>query len=168
MGAASPVRARCLPAEKEVTTMNHNRQINQFVSTTNPLAAQHTTREGKTMLIGQMDNSHLINQIKLLCSKIGQAKAAARGCAQFDIYTARLYGVQLIDAEQAADVVGQLAGRLLPYVFEAVLRGLQEDIRPLLTAAFERDAALPGELPALPSPGELMGDDDPDLNDLPF
>jgi hypothetical protein len=168
MGAASPVRARCLPAEKEVTTMNHNRQINQFVSTTNPLAAQHTTREGKTMLIGQMTDSHLINQIKLLCSKIGQAKAAARGCAQFDIYTARLYGVQLIDAEQAADVVGQLAGRLLPFVFEAVLRGLQEDIRPLLTAAFERDAALPGELPALPSPGELMGDDDPDLNDLPF
>ena len=147
--------------------MNHNRQINQFVATSNPLAAQHTTREGKTMLIGQMENSHLINQIKLLCSKIGQAKAAARGCAKFDTYTARLYGVQLVDAETAADVVGQLAGRLLPYVFEAMLRGLQDDIRQYLTTAIERDAALPGELPALPSPSELMSDD-PDVNEVPL
>jgi hypothetical protein len=131
---------------------------NQLV-TANPFAATHTTREGKTMLIAQMADSHLVNQIRFLCGQVGRAKAAARGSAQFDAYRARLYGIEVVDAETAADLTGQIAARLLPYVFEAILRGLHDDIRPPLIEAFERDMALPAELPALPS-GELSGDDD--------
>jgi len=132
----------------------------------NPLAMTHTTRDGKIMLIGQMTDEHLVNQIKLLCGKIGQAKAAARGSAQFDRYAAKLYGITVVDADQAALVVGQLAGLMMPYIFEAMLRGLQEAVRPVLMDAIERGAALPGELPALPCPTVPFSEHE--LNDIPF
>ena len=140
-----------------------NNQIRETFA--NPLAMTHTTREGKSMLIGQMSDSHLVNQIKLLCAQVGRAKAAARGSAQFDAFKARLYGIKIVDAEDAAIIVGQLAGRLMPYLFEATLRrGVIDQVRDDLVAAFERDLALPTELPALPSPGDLMDDDE----NIPF
>ena len=138
--------------------MNHNINITMAP---NPLAMTHTTREGKSMLIGQMSDSHLVNQIKLLCTQVGRAKAAARGSAQFDAFKARLYGIKIVDAEEAAVIVGALAGRLMPYLFEAALRrGVIDQVRDDLVDAFERNMALPSELPALPSPSDLINDDE--------
>lgn len=87
----------------------------------------HTDAEGKTYLIAEMSDNHLLNMLKLL----------VRGTSKFKAHTERIgnefqsgiYGVKIIDPYEAGENVRTIIYKAEPYVMEAVARGLEvEDI----------------------------------------
>lgn len=100
----------------------------------------HITRQGKTMPIASMDDNHLVNLINIYYQKIVQIKNAR---ATGDFFKARLYGVEIIDDETAADIINEAMEKLAPYIAEAYLRGL-EGPRVMLQTIFDRTGRLEG------------------------
>jgi hypothetical protein len=101
---------------------------------------KHTQRDGKTLLIAQMDDDHLNNMIQLVLRKIEEVQSL-REPAQVDPYEQRLYGLKTITPEDAADAVRELIQKLYPYLAEAYLRGL-EGPRIKLIEVLGRDKAI--------------------------
>ena len=84
----------------------------------------HTDREGNTMLIGEMEDGHLINMINLLSRAIERVRKSAT-VVPLDEYQAALYGRKAIDAKTAGELARSIIVKAEPYVMEATLRGLQ-------------------------------------------
>lgn len=116
---------------------------------------RHTTRDGQTMLIAQMENSHLMNYINMRLRKMLEVKESAR-IIPTDNYTRRLYGLRAVTEEEAADVNRMALMALYPYLAEAYLRGLDEP-RQLLIEVLGRDSFV-GDKMMLPA---SIDDDNP-------
>ena len=116
----------------------------------------HRTKDGKELPIASMDDKHLTNLLNLIFQKAMLVKQARKTGDQFK---ARLYGVQLIDDETAADIMNELIEQGAPYFIEAYLRNLTEP-QVMLRTLFERSARLEG-FDALPP---LLGSGDVDLD----
>jgi hypothetical protein len=119
----------------------------------------HRTRDGKELPIAAMDDKHLTNLLNLIYQKAMQIKNARK---TGDTFKARLYGVELIDDETAADLMNELVEQGAPYFIEAYLRDLKEP-QVMLRTLFERSARLEG-FDAMP-PLLGMGDVDMDVDD---
>lgn len=111
----------------------------------------HKTREGHVMLIAAMEDSHLINFLRMLFSKVGEVKAAMALIDESAStrFANRLYGLKPISPEDGADAIRELLEKAQPYLVEAYLRGLDEP-RVLLQQAMDRRAAIPKALAQLP------------------
>ena len=90
------------------------------------MLAQHTTREGKTMLIAQMDDTHLLNTIRLKVSRMADMLELAS--IEQDEYTTALYGLRAIDLTTVAVHVRTAIIYLYPYLAELGFRGLEVGI----------------------------------------
>lgn len=106
----------------------------------------HKPANGAPMPIAAMDDNHLLNMIALIADKMARARAAMTATDTLNEYERALYGVQPYSAAQVAEVVREGMGVLMPYVFEAALRGL--NVAPDLQAAIGRTGAL-GGVPAI-------------------
>jgi hypothetical protein len=120
----------------------------------------HTTRDGKTVMICAMDDGHLINTIKLMCRKLTEMVEAASPSEQMDEYHKRLYNVTQVSQTKAADLTKRAAEIIAPYALEAILRGLAGDIEPNVQAAFDRkvQVILPKTSNLLVAVGPQYGD----------
>ena len=119
----------------------------------------HTTSDGDSMLVCQMNDTHLTNMIRLLCKQMVEAKALLDGgslsgdpllgilAPQFNAKAVR---------EKAEAAIRLIHETLPPYVLEASLRGIV--LGTLLQAAYGRRE----QLPNLQVPKVLTGNDDDD------
>ena len=104
---------------------------------------QHTTRDGDSMLIAEMDTPHLINTVKFHLKRINQVKAAVGTVDTGSRFNDRLYGRRsTMEPEQAADLVSKIMEKLEPYLAEAFVRGLVDLLRSDVVAAYGRDNAI--------------------------
>lgn len=101
----------------------------------------HTTAEGKTMLICQMSDPHLLNTIKLIMRNTLALHAAAENSNNQTAYERRLYDQPTLSPEMLADKIKGVADLIAPYVLEASLRGLE--VSDLLQAMFKREEQVP-------------------------
>lgn len=102
----------------------------------------HTTKNGESMLICCMTDSHLTATIKSHCSRLQAAVAILTNKAADDPLVA-VFQPKFSNAalkERAQETVQFVHKRLQPYVVEASLRGL--DIRETLQTAYGRSAGV--------------------------
>lgn len=96
------------------------------------MIGKHTTIDGKTMLIAQMKDSHLENTIELYLKKIEGAKDILEAKVSVSKFRGSLYGFDDNTlAMKAKKQIRALTGKLLPYLAEAMLRGINftEDLQ---------------------------------------
>ncbi len=87
----------------------------------------HTTREGKQMMISQMEDRHLLNLIKLELNQITLMLDASSSKLQLTPAQQILYNLQSDEiAKRAREEVPRKVRHLYPYIAEAMLRGLTE------------------------------------------
>lgn len=130
----------------------------------------HITREGKRLLIAQMDDEHLNNFVSLILSKVKVVQNT--GGENVTEFHRVLYNLPKIDESARAESTREALQRLYPYLAEAYLRGL-EGPRKLLIDVLGREEAVPNYEGILQIPGQLprnLGDldEDPDENSIPF
>lgn len=81
----------------------------------------HRDAQGVEILIAAMDDTHLINTIRLRCRQI---KAALNSSATIsDPTQAALYGIKAKSAEEAGEAARKVVTKTYPYLAEALLRG---------------------------------------------
>lgn len=98
----------------------------------------HTTREGASTFISQMEDDHLKNTITMYLSKISQLKGALEAKVNVSPFKAALYEVDVqVVSETAKKHISAHANKLYPYLAEAMLRGF--DFSKELRVVFERD-----------------------------
>lgn len=103
----------------------------------------HTTRSGSTILICQMEDSHLINTIKLYCSKIKDCcgileSGSIKGMTAMGALIPQLDIEELKRQSRAS--LKTLHTRIQPYILEAALRGLSHQFTEDLQNAYGREA----------------------------
>lgn len=111
----------------------------------------HTTKDGETMLICAMDDSHLFNTIRMYTNRMEAARAILQGSLHDQDPLIGIFQPQFSSAslkDQAQKSVKFCHGKLQPYVFEAALRGL--NIQDLLQLAYGRSHAVGLQSLALP------------------
>ena len=113
----------------------------------NLLQAVHVTKEGKRMLIAEMDDDHLLNTIHLFVKAMNEVYLASRGVS--NKYQSKLYGVEVLDPEQAAIMINDFLSQAAPYFFEAFFRSStlvrmekHETIINLMRSFLEREGKL--------------------------
>lgn len=129
----------------------------------------HKTKDGQIIYISEMEDSHLINTIKLKIRQINQLKSIVNGQSENSIKAA-IYGLNYqLSKEKAKESLYEMIGSLGCYVAETVVRGNSDTIRKLLTDALERDSK------DTVSPGFIMNsnlkldcDDEPYLCELDY
>lgn len=122
----------------------------------------HLTRDGQTVYIAAMENSHLYNFLRMSFGKIGEIKNAAYSDPKA-VIRARLVGQATISAEDAARAIDEIMDRIAPYLIEAHLRGLK-DVQGWLRETFERSEKI-SSAPLLPAWSEDDGEMEGDLID---
>ena len=110
----------------------------------------HITKEGKRVLIAQMDDEHLTNFIALVLRQVLAAQAAKQD--DLTDYHRALYDLPTVDDKAVAQLTREALQRLYPYLAEAFLRGLKAP-RKLLIEVLGREEAVPdySGFPQLPS-----------------
>ena len=92
----------------------------------------HRTKEGDEMLVSQMDDSHLINTMKVFLRKLSVAKRVIDG-GKTSGFMALLEGEEPgMSEEAAARYVQAFQGRFPVYFLELSVRGLHEEISVIL------------------------------------
>lgn len=164
--------------------MNNNQQ--------NPFNAIHTTADGEQMMIVSMEDSHLLNMIRLLLVKKPaeyvdkQRSIAYRSYAaeQISTKTSKFLGLKSLSPEEKAIIENTLeeykAGleaaafqHAIPYLFVALTRESTceeaKEIVQELTGIYGQVKMHRMISDALPSGSDWEGyDDDDDEHDLPF
>lgn len=104
---------------------------------------KHTTRDGDTMYISQMEDSHLINTIKYIIRKGNDAKEALM--TDLSGVNSILYGSDIqVDKERMKSIIKKVPELLEPYILEAVIRSFDfTEIRDSMSDFFERSEVLP-------------------------
>ena len=127
----------------------------------------HTTSDGDSMLICQMNDTHLQNMIRMLCKQMLEARALLDGGS---ISSDPLLGILAPQfnaravREKAEAAIRLIHETLPPYVVEASLRGI--DLGHLLQAAYGRREQLPNlQVPKPITIDRLKEDDDDDDNE---
>ncbi len=111
----------------------------------------HRDANGNEIPIAAMDDTHLINTVKLRCRQITQALAS---CATIsDPAQAALYGIKARSPEEAGSEARKIAVKLYPYLSEALLRGgvPQAECAAAIRNALGRSGAFAVTIPALES-----------------
>jgi hypothetical protein len=121
----------------------------------------HVTREGQKMFISQMDDSHLLNTVKMICRNIEECKSLSAYSPGISGFQKKLMG---LDDEKLQnemfDKIKEYSEMLVYYVAETSLRGL--NVSSVLQSAFERSEKLPKfEIPSN-SPSQLIDYEDDD------
>ena len=109
----------------------------------------HRTVEGREMLVAEMDNDHLLNTIRRICRKIGEAIQIINLDEDIkpDKVIAQLqprYSAESL-LTKAKIELEEMDEKLPFYVVEAVLRGL--DISSILQKAYQREAKIGNSFP---------------------
>lgn len=99
----------------------------------------HTTANGETKLIAEMDSEHLKNTIKLILKKYKEA-ANSIGSAGGITLEMQLLGIYA-DPDEIKKHLQYLLSVLPPYVLEAMLRGI--DLSKEIQDAIGRSEAIP-------------------------
>lgn len=138
---------------------------------------KHTDAKGNTLLIAQMDDEHLANFIKLICRQIVNRRKIAQSSELVDEYQRQLYGVDRMDADEAARQNKQAFKLLYPYLAETFVRNLH-DVRPVVIDALGRKTSIQDALVLPDGLDKALGGgtvarvvddlDDDDLDDMPF
>lgn len=104
---------------------------------------RHTTKDGRTIRICQMDDTHLRNTIIMYLDKIKKAKETIDGdFSKIDRFNANLLGINQEKLQKKADdFIRKMTNKLYAYIAEASLRGF--DFKKELQEAFGRSGALP-------------------------
>ena len=103
----------------------------------------HETKNGEKMLIAQMDDTHLINTIKLYASKIEQSLAMIDKYSTLKESEKILYGFEYNNKDlikEATQLIQSSTDGLTAYVFEASIRNL--NVSQYLQKAFSRTAKI--------------------------
>lgn len=105
------------------------------------MSKQHTTKDGETMLIAAMRDSHLWNTIKLICDQIEEQIVIINGeyTADTDPFMSAMMPQSNVQAQRdmARNRLQHLVNSLPNYVMEATLRDF-EDVPALLQETFRR------------------------------
>jgi len=109
-------------------------------STNNPMIEKHKTKDGKLLLVSQMDDNHLKNTIGLVCRAIEKAIEGLEVDTEVSKKQAALYGINRDHIRtHCSNALPVLTQKLYPYAAEAALRGI--DISERLQKAFGRTEA---------------------------
>jgi hypothetical protein len=124
----------------------------------------HRSRDGIVQPIASMENSHLLNYIRMMMSKVGEVNAALRLLDEPSTSRGRfqsaLYGMREVTPEDAASEIRNIIDALTPYLLEAYLRNMPEP-REMLAEAIGRSETMKIFIPQLPQlPGSYVADDD--------
>lgn len=105
---------------------------------------QHTTRDGTTMLIAQMDDRHLLNTIKLFSKALPEFRNIAESNESVSMDDI-LYNVpEEMSPEDAIVLWRNTVRHLQPYLAEALLRdAIRDDVAALMQERIQRSTALP-------------------------
>lgn len=107
---------------------------------TNTMFDLHQTADGRSLLICQMDDSHLMNTISMYCRNIKNARLVIeQGNVKLPTVAKVLTGNKFDRERQVANAESTIRSshnKLQPYVMEASLRGL--NISELLQDAYGR------------------------------
>ncbi|HEY9606770.1 MAG TPA: hypothetical protein V6C85_34495 [Allocoleopsis sp.] len=120
---------------------------------------EHRTHDGIRMLIGQMEDSHLLNTIKSYCDKIEQCTRIIKGQSTPDTALIETFNPEFSREavrERAQETIRFLHQRIQPYVLTAVMRGLGASVTPHLTRAYQCSGRLSTNLFELPSSDEII------------
>lgn len=104
----------------------------------------HETRDGQEMMICQMSDEHLLNTIRVYCTKIEQCVKVINGIQ--NIEGGKLIAVlnpkysQENMIEQATYTIKKLDKNIQPYIMEAALRGI--NVTELIQKAYQRKAKI--------------------------
>lgn len=112
----------------------------------------HTTTQGKTMLIAQMDDEHLTNMVLLFLNRaLELQEAASESNGNVNEYQRHLYGIETIDAETAAKATRSALFKLYPYLSELFFRdlGVGARVREMLQELMGRSGKLELNTPLL-------------------
>lgn len=113
----------------------------------------HTTMNGESMLICQMENSHLINTIKVIAKVIQTSQEILQEQVKPDPLMEVLNPKYLESIkERARQELRKCHDCIQPYVMEAALRGL--DVTGILQSAYGRSTAVGSYLKLLPQVDE--------------
>lgn len=83
----------------------------------------HKTKDGRTMLIAEMADSHLVNTVKLMIDRIFVLKLHIETPTTFsNKLSQKLYGTRMIDEESALQLIPHLIDGLQDYLAEAWFR----------------------------------------------
>lgn len=124
----------------------------------------HTTREGDSMLVCQMTDSHLTNTVKLFCKQMIEARKLLEGGSLSSDPLLEILAPQFnakAIRERAESAIKAIHEALPPYVVETALRGI--DVGYLLQEAYGRRGQLPNlqvKVLTLDSEDDDDGDDD--------
>lgn len=114
----------------------------------------HITKDGDSILIAQMSDTHLRRMILLILNGIREVKGKSLD-ESLDPYQSALYEIKNIEPKDAAVINRMAIQRLYPYLAEAFLRNM-DNIRDDLIDVIGRDEALPGGLPSLGNGNQQM------------
>lgn len=120
---------------------------------------EHRTHNGIRMLIGQMEDSHLLNTIKGYCGKIEQCSRIIKGQSTPDSALIETFNPEFSREavrERAQQTIRFLHLRIQPYVLTAVMRGLGISVTPHLTKAYQCSGRLSTNLFELPNSDEII------------
>lgn len=101
---------------------------------------KHKTKEGTTILIVEMEDSHLLNTIELFARQIKQFIDILDNPKERKKSEEVLFGKEVMSESEASNKLTSLTDKLVSYVFEAAIRGL--DISKTLQAAYGRNTSM--------------------------
>lgn len=125
----------------------------------------HNTKDGESLLVAQMDTSHIMNTIRMVVRKLYEV--VVRSEKKYSRYEMKLYNTSYVSPEETAARVQDGLEWLSPYFFEAFFRmdevfsdedlcatwlGTIENLKYIL----KRESALSRDIPALPASIEAI------------
>ena len=85
----------------------------------------HTTKEGDTIAIVSMEDSHLLNTIRLMLRNARAAKEYLENPAKKDSVVGVIYGVDRVNTLKKAEAIIQFSYEAIPrYLIVAIIRGI--------------------------------------------
>ena len=104
------------------------------------MQTKHKTSDGSTLFIFEMEDSHLVNTIKIFCGNISTFREILDNPKEMKKSEKILYGDSLMSESEAANKLASLTDKLAAYVFEAAIRGL--NISEMLQVAYGRKTSM--------------------------
>lgn len=101
---------------------------------------KHTSNQGITVLVAEMEDDHLMNTINVFCSKIKAARIRLDSNIEISNSSKHLYDTDKIDERAIGKSFKTLTEKVSKYVFEASVRGL--DVSKKLQDAYGRKGSL--------------------------
>lgn len=98
---------------------------------------KHTTRDGQSMFISEMEDSHLSHTIRLILRKINEAKAILYNTrTDENKLKSAIYKIPKVKEEDVMSFIQKYTVMLSPYIMESTLRGIS--FTEELQSTFER------------------------------